>query len=81
MEADDELAAMEDDHESVAEWLGLRGGEAEAFIAAVNSNKAIWKILWKDFATDPDGLVALKNRLANGTWEDLFRIATAFENA
>ena len=81
LEADEELAAMEDDHESVSEWLGLKGSDAAAFIAAANSNKATWKILWKDFAKDPDGLVSLKNRLANGTWEDFFRIATAFENA
>ena len=51
VEANAELAAMEDDHESVADWIGLRGNDAAAFIAAVNSNKAIWKILWKDFAT------------------------------
>lgn len=80
-EVNDELAAMEDDHESVAEWLGLKRSDAAAFIAAANSNKAIWKILWKDFAKDPAGLVSLKNRLANGTWDDLFRIATEFENA
>ena len=38
LEADDELASMKDDHESVAEWIGLKGADAEAFIAAVNRN-------------------------------------------
>ena len=80
-EADAELAAMENDYEEVAEWLGLKGRDADTFIRTASSNTATWKILWKDFAKDPDGLVSLKNRLADGTWEGLFRIATAFENA
>ncbi len=78
-DAQAELDSIANDFETITELMGISGSEARDFIAQASANGPVWTILWKDFGTEPEGLVALKNRLANGTWSDFFRIAKQFE--
>ena len=79
VDAADELASIVDDLDTIAELMGLDPKELPSFKACVQANKPVWKVLWSDFASNPTALIDLKNGLANGTWEDFFKIAKQFE--
>ena len=78
-EAAEEIASLADDLDTVAELMELSSKEIPSFKESANKNKAVWKIIWSDFGTNPSAIIDIKNSLANGTWEDFFKIAKQFE--
>ncbi len=74
-----ELEAVANDWETVGEILGIKGKDLTSLEQCATKEQAVWKVLWKDFATNPAALTKLKNGLSDGTWENFFAIAKQFE--